>query len=890
MSGAEFIAVLGVATSIISCIDAGNKVLKQLREYQEGNVVRQDIIIQLESLVELLDRIPVDQSTSQGGLQEDENLVKLVQGCQRHIKKLHPIIERVSPVETDSKLQRWSKSARFLWKNGEIVQWQRALAEYKASLSLWFSSETYRIAFRVPKIGKGEDAPPSYHLYDTTTLFDVPNKLTTQFVERTSLFDELDLLVSRPQEPPNARITTILGMGGQGKTQLALRYCHEARAKAFYRGIFWINAYDRASIVSSFEKIAELLALDSRRSDNDEEKAIRLVQHHLGKWSSPWLMVFDNFDDPDLCPNFGSFIPPYPNGSVIITSRHSLASVQLAPRSTLRMNGMTDDEALNLLLIRSFQEKNNETQQIGLDIVKRLGHHPLAIDQAAAYIGTKQLPLSRFLSEYDARKENVLKHTLGSWGYSRHLDRQDIALNAYTTWDMSFEQLATDGERGGVLSFLSTLAFLSPSLISEFILSQGTTVQNRVGGVISRALGIFIKDGKWDSIKYEDTLVNLLSLSLIVKIDYGSPDISFSIHPLIADRLRCTEDGPEHAFEATLVIANTVKSYFDLCISPECGLPILMHLSSSKQQELITHVRTCLGNIKAYAVHWTDGQKETAMLCQFYLVDYVRHFRMSRFSNALYARSFTSPIEDIDIHEPGMLAFTHFWSDLRFPQLRCSPTEDGWLRILSREKQHFGLDHPQTLESQFKLANIYYLQGKLCEAERCCRVVLENSALEGACHHFGSLRLLAEIKYREGHHEEAVKALREALHVVSTRETTSPTAALRYRNYLTGVLYDEKRVAQAEAVWRDSVGADDKGKGPLFKVVLLTRMELGRLYLALGGDQGKIEGQKKANKQFELALEGYKLTLGEDHGCTREAKRCLDEGRELQRKLIDMDR
>ncbi|KAL9096495.1 MAG: hypothetical protein Q9165_001492 [Trypethelium subeluteriae] len=862
---------------------------QQLREYQEGNIVRHDIMIQLESLVELLDKIPVDQSTDQRGLQEDESLVKLVQGCQRHIRKLHPIIERVSPVETDSKLQRWSKSARFLWKNGEIVQWQRAFAEYKASLSLWFSSETYHIASRGPKTGKGEDALPSYHLYDTSTFFDVPNKLTTQFVERTSLLDELDFLVSRPQEPPNPRITTILGMGGQGKTQLALRYCHEARIKAVYRGIFWINAYDRASIVSSFEKIAVRLALDSEKSDNDEEKAVHLVQHHLSNWPSPWLMIFDNFDFPDLCPNFESFIPPYPNGSVIITSRHSLASVQLAPRSTLRMNGMTDDEALNLLLIRSFQEMNNETQQIGIDIVRRLGHHPLAIDQAAAYIGTKQLPLSRFLNQYEARKQDILKHASGSWGYSRHLDGQDEALNAYTTWDMSFEQLGAEGERGGVLSFLSTLAFLSPSLISEFILSQAAIVQDSIGGIVSKALDIFINDGKWDSVKYEDSLVSLLSLSLIVKIDYGSPDVSFSIHPLIADRLRCGQGAPQHAFQATLIIANTVKSYFDLNISPECRLPIFVRLSLSKQQELTAHVRTCLENIKAYVKYWSDSQKQTAMLCQFYLVDYERHFRMSRFSDTLYARSFTSPIEGINIHEPGMLTFTHFWSALRFPPPRCSPVEHGWLHILSREKQHFGLDHPQTLESHFKLANVYFLQGGLPEAERYCRIVLENSTLEGACHHFGSLRLLAKISHRKGYLEEAVKTLEKALHLVSTRGRTSATAILRYRNYLVGALYDEKQVAQAEAVWRDSVEMDDKGKGPLFKVVLLTRMELGQLFVALSENQGNMETQKKANEQFSLALEGYKLTLGENHECTKEANRCWDEGHERERKLIEMD-
>ena len=136
MSGAEFVAVLGLTASVVQCIDAGNKVLKQLRDFQTGSIVRRDTVIQLESLVELLDKIPLEKGQDQSLSSDNENLVKLVQGCQRHIRKLNVIIEKVAPAETDSKLKRLSKGAKFLWNNGELVRWERALAEYKASLSL----------------------------------------------------------------------------------------------------------------------------------------------------------------------------------------------------------------------------------------------------------------------------------------------------------------------------------------------------------------------------------------------------------------------------------------------------------------------------------------------------------------------------------------------------------------------------------------------------------------------------------------------------------------------------------------------------------------------------------------------------------------------------------
>src|SRR2546421_200277 len=105
------------------------------------------------------------------------------------------------------------------------------------------------------------------------------------------------------------------------------------------------------------------------------------------------------------------------------------------------MDGLTEDEALELLFLRSqLIEKRHGDVQEGKRIVKKLGYLPLAIDQAAAYISIRQLPLNLFMQHYEKRKEVILKHTPDSaWVYRTRPDDTEKAsamnISVFTTWD-----------------------------------------------------------------------------------------------------------------------------------------------------------------------------------------------------------------------------------------------------------------------------------------------------------------------------------------------------------------------------------------------------------------------------------------------------------------------
>jgi hypothetical protein len=121
----------------------------------------------------------------------------------------------------------------------------------------------------------------------------------TQLGEISSFFSANH--IKRPQS------LILHALGGQGKSQIALEYCH--RWKETYHGIFWINASSEVTVIQSYVQIAAKLTAASSRRLEDAEADIRLVKNRLEGWNERWLLVFDNYDEPDKFPTVKRFLP-----------------------------------------------------------------------------------------------------------------------------------------------------------------------------------------------------------------------------------------------------------------------------------------------------------------------------------------------------------------------------------------------------------------------------------------------------------------------------------------------------------------------------------------------------------------------------------------------------
>ena len=136
--------------------------------------------------------------------------------------------------------------------------------------------------------------------------FLVSRERVKDFIGRRSLLDRIRSHFSRDQTGPPP--TLILhALGGQGKSQIALEYCRKWRET--YRGVFWIDANSEMTATQSYAMIAAELMGKSLTETGDSAAQIRMVKDHLEQWDEGWLLVFDNYDEPDKFSEIRQFIP-----------------------------------------------------------------------------------------------------------------------------------------------------------------------------------------------------------------------------------------------------------------------------------------------------------------------------------------------------------------------------------------------------------------------------------------------------------------------------------------------------------------------------------------------------------------------------------------------------
>src|SRR5581483_8899108 len=199
-------------------------------------------------------------------------------------------------------------------------------------------------------------------------------------VELTQLRSHLQTNQATALSQPQA----ISGLGGIGKTQLALEYAY--RTHQDYQAVLWGRAESTEALVSSYVAIASLLRLPEREAQ-EQDLAVQAVktwlQTHRG-----WLLILDNADELALLVDF---LPPTLGGHVLLTTR-AAATGRLAHR--LEIETLVPEQGALFLLRRSgliapdatLEQASPYEKELALLISQELGGLPLALDQAGAYL------------------------------------------------------------------------------------------------------------------------------------------------------------------------------------------------------------------------------------------------------------------------------------------------------------------------------------------------------------------------------------------------------------------------------------------------------------------------------------------------------------------------
>ncbi|KAB8232212.1 uncharacterized protein BDW43DRAFT_320187 [Aspergillus alliaceus] len=160
----------------------------------------------------------------------------------------------------------------------------------------------------------------------------VPFDRNPQFVGRQDEIAELEKSVFETEGP---RKIAISGLGGVGKTHIALELIYRVRKGDSGYSIFWIPCTSPENIEQSYLSITQVLGMQ----DVEPAEAKEQVKTYLGHKSDlKWLLIFDNADDMDMwidggngAPALKDFLPRTEQGRIIFTTCNKKLAVKLAP-------------------------------------------------------------------------------------------------------------------------------------------------------------------------------------------------------------------------------------------------------------------------------------------------------------------------------------------------------------------------------------------------------------------------------------------------------------------------------------------------------------------------------------------------------------------------------
>ncbi|WP_063826594.1 FxSxx-COOH system tetratricopeptide repeat protein [Parafrankia discariae] len=266
------------------------------------------------------------------------------------------------------------------------------------------------------------------------------------FTGRTNLLVNLH---QRLQSGTTAVLPEALhGMGGVGKSQLAIEYVY--RHVADYDLVWWIPAERPTQISQALAELAVRLGLGVGQEANAAVPAV-IEALRVGRPYGNWLLVFDNADEPRTVRDF---FPTGGKGRILITSRNAQWA---GAAHALEVDVFKRGESVELLRRRMISVGDGDADRLA----DALGDLPLAIEQAATWLAETGMPTDEYLRLFEGKRRELL-------GTAPPLDYQ---MPVRAAWNVSLDRLATSNP--AALRLLQVCAYFAPDPIPRQVFRRG---------------------------------------------------------------------------------------------------------------------------------------------------------------------------------------------------------------------------------------------------------------------------------------------------------------------------------------------------------------------------------------------------------------------------------
>ncbi|KAJ5600860.1 hypothetical protein N7450_001927 [Penicillium hetheringtonii] len=622
----------------------------------------------------------------------------------------------------------------------------------------------------------------------------------------------------------------LVGLAGVGKTQMALEYSYRVRDTAPNLWVFWIHASNVARLEQGYQQIAAVAEIPGR--DDPKTNIFLLVSDWLcDAHNGRWLMILDNVDDDDIFFSgdesdergpLAKFLPQAMHGSILITSRNSLAAANLAggKSNILEIHPMSEEESIDLLRTRIPVSQQADTGEDEKTLVRALEYIPLAISQAGSYIAhrSSRITVSRYLQLFYQSESNQA-HLL-QYEDAKDLRRDTSIRHAViTTWQISFERI--NREWPAAIDILALLGMFDRQGIPETLV--------RVDG---------------DELLFEDAVAPLISHSLI---RFELETASFDMHRIVQ-----------------LSVRTWLKIHSKLGHWQKKSRAIMAQIFPDGQYESWTECKRLLPHAKEVVKSKSSDSKEdrlyTATIsfnCGWFLM--LRGEYREAHTSQEYALKTREEL--LGFEHPETLTSASNFANVFHRQGQYKKAEEIHRRILKARETVLGREHPRTLTTVSYLGLIFSDQGKYKEAEGMHRWTLEireKSFGSNHPHTITSINDLGNILSKQGKHDEA-----ETMHrwVLGKREELlgyKHIDTLTTVNDLGIVLFRQRKYEEAELMHQRAIQARTEVIGSQHPHTLNSINDLGNVL----SKQGKYQ-QAEAN--YRQALKAREEVIGREH-------------------------
>ncbi|KAH8683637.1 P-loop containing nucleoside triphosphate hydrolase protein, partial [Ilyonectria robusta] len=601
----------------------------------------------------------------------------------------------------------------------------------------------------------------------------VPFERNQDFVGREVILEQLLMIVPPAADEGVCQRTSIQGLGGVGKTQIALEAAFRVRQQHQDCSVFWVPAMDKASIENAYLDIGKSLKVEGL--DRDQANIMTLTKAALDREdATSWLLVIDNIDDSSLLfgqSHLAGYLPSNPKGSILITTRSHNVVHKLAIRNANRvpLAQMSRVEAVKLLHQHLTVEQTRDTKSTA-ELLEVLTDLPLAIKQASAYMDQTQTTTTRYLELCRSSDANLVE--LLSKDFDDHGRYGNIQNPVATTWLVSFHLISRDNPLS--IQYLKYLSFLAEKDIPRNLLPT------------------------WDNILKMDEALGLLKTYAFISEREGQE--SYDMHRLVRLAMRnWLTEKPELQWFATELIRK-LNTEFPFAVYENRTvwiryMPHALIALESRQYAADDHAKACLLHNVA-----------TAFLEQ------ARY----REAETLYRESLVLYAQTLGVDHPSAISSKGNLANALFGQGRYQEAEalDG--ETLALRTQILGARHPDTMTSNHNLASVLRRQRKLKEAEALhLQTLTLRTEVLGANHqdtlmsgaHLGTV--LAE----QGRHGEAESVHRKVLELQTQIMGPDHPDTLRSNSFIGRLLCDQGRYQEAEAIIRKTLELQTQALG-----------------------------------------------------------------------------